>query len=174
MCKFIDEFEAATDSDAMISCAIQLLSKIAASSETKSVSNRYNMLIKVKLPRKLGDDTKPRNRRQYIRNKGKEISNILCTAIPDINVRKDVLSYILKGQFNVDICFDKVKKKQLLVVDCITIRMKGGHGMSKRSFERMMKTLVLIMKDDSILRVSDPIPLGLRKKIGNLKGKGTV
>ena len=60
MCKFIDEFEAATDSDSMISCAIQLLSKIAASSETKSVSNQYNMLIKVKLPRKLGDNTKPK------------------------------------------------------------------------------------------------------------------
>ena len=66
------------------------------------------MLIKVKLPRKLGDDTKPRNRRQYIRNKGIEIVNVLCNAIPDINVRKDVLSYILKGQFNVDICFDKI------------------------------------------------------------------
>ena len=161
MCKFIDEFEAATDSDAMISCAIQLLSKIAASSETKSVSNRYNMLIKIKKPKKLGDNTKPRYRRQYIRRKGKEIENVLCTAIPDINVRKDVLSYILKGQFNVDICFDKVKKKQLSVVDCIAIRMKGGHGMSNRSFERMMKALVLFMKDNNMLRVADPIPLGL-------------
>ena len=65
VCKFIDEFEAAKKSDAMISCAIQLLSEIAESSETKSVSNLYNMLIKVKLPRKLGDDTQPRYRRQY-------------------------------------------------------------------------------------------------------------
>ena len=45
----------------------------------------------------------------------------MCTAIPDINMRKDVLSYILKGQFNVGIYFDKVKK-QLLVVDCIVIK----------------------------------------------------
>ena len=73
MCKFIDEFEAVTDSDAMISCAIQLFFKVAASSETKSVSNWYNMLIKVKLPKKLGDDTKPRYRRQYSQSKGKEI-----------------------------------------------------------------------------------------------------
>ena len=122
----------------------------------------------------LGDNTKPRYRRQYNQRKGKEIQNVLCTAIPDINVRKDVLSYILKGQFNVDICFDKVKKKQLSVVDCIAIRMKGGHGMSNRSFERMMKALVLFMKDNNMLRVSDPIPLGLRKKMGNLEGKGTL
>ena len=65
VCKFIDDFEAAKDSDAMISCTIQLLSKIAEDSETKSVSNKYNMLIKVKLPQKLGDNAKPRYQRQY-------------------------------------------------------------------------------------------------------------
>ena len=134
LCKLIDEYEAATNSDANISCAIQLLSKIAESSETKSVSNCYNMLIKVKKPKKLGDNTKPRHRRQYVRRNGKEIEHILCTAIQDINVRKDVLSSILKGKFNVDFCFDEVKKKQLSVVDCIVIIMKGGHGMSNRSF----------------------------------------
>ena len=99
-----------------------------------------------KIAKNLGDDTKPRYWRQYNRRKGKEIGNVLCTAITDINVRKDALSYILKGQFNVDISSDKVEK-QLSVVDCITIRMKGGHGMSNRSFERMLKALVLFMKD---------------------------
>ena len=58
------------------------------------------------------------------------------------------------------------------MVDCIVIRMKGGHCMSNRSFERMMKALVLFMKDNNMLCVSDPIPLRLRKKIGNLEGKG--
>ena len=66
VCKFIDDFKAAKDSDAMINCAIQLLSKIAESSETRSFSNCYNMTIKVKLPKKLGDDTIPKYWRQYI------------------------------------------------------------------------------------------------------------
>ena len=52
--------------------------------------------------------------------------------------------------------------------------MKGGHGMSNRSFERMMKAFVLFMKDNNMLRVSEPMPLGLRKKLGNLEGKGTL
>ena len=72
------------------------------------------MLIKVKLPRKLGDDTKSRNWRQYVLNKGKEMEIVLRTAIPDINMRKDVLSYILKGQFNVDIFLIKLKRSNCL------------------------------------------------------------
>ena len=60
------------------------------------------------------------------------------------------------------------------MVDCIAIRMKGGHGMSNGSFERMMKALVLFMKDNNMLRVADQIPLGLWKKMGNLEGKGTL
>ena len=52
--------------------------------------------------------------------------------------------------------------------------MKGGHYISNRSFERMIKALVLFMKDNNMLRVLDPISLRLRKKTGNLEGKGTL
>ena len=61
-----------------------------------------------------------------------------------------------------------------MLVDCIAIRMKGGHYISNRSFERMIKALVLFMKDNNMLRVLDPISLRLRKETGNLEGKGTL
>ena len=91
---FIYELEAAEDSEAMIKCAIQFLLKTAENSESKSVSNQYNILIKVALPQKLNEKTKPRYCREYIRKRGKEMHNVLCTAIPDVDIRKQVLSSI--------------------------------------------------------------------------------
>ena len=38
----------------------------------------------------------------------------------------------------------------------------------------MMKAFVLFMKDNNMLRDSDPIPLGLCKKMGNLEGNWTL
>ena len=96
---------------------------------------------------------KRRNRRDKVKLRGNEVYDVLCTTILDIDLRKDVLSYILKGKFGADIYFDKVKLQQLPVVNNIAVILKGGFGTSNRSFERMMKVMVLFIKDNNMLQL---------------------
>jgi hypothetical protein len=132
------------------------------------------MLIKVKKPRKLKENTKPRWRRQYIRNKGKEIYNVLCAAIPKSDIRKDVLSFILKRNYSADIYFDEVKKQHISVVDCIAIRMRGGYSVSNMAANRILQDVVRCFKHNNMLRVKHPLPGSLRAKMGRAEANGTL
>ena len=132
------------------------------------------MLIKVALPQKLSENPKPRSRRVYIRKRGKEVHNILCTAIPDVDIRKQVLSSILKHNYNADIYFDKVKRQQLLVVDCIAIRIKNGHAISNEAVCRLLEDYNRYLQRYGMLRVKHPLPGSCRQKMGKVEGVGSL
>ena len=96
------------------------------------------------------------------------------TAIPDIELMTDVLSYILKGKFDVDVYFDKVKQQQVPIIYTIACSMEAGSDMANIVYKRMMKAFVLYFTDNNILRVANPLPGRLRKKMGNLERKRTL
>jgi len=100
--------------------------------------------------------------------------NILSTAIPDSDIRKNVLSNILKRNYGGDVYFDKVKKQQISVVDCVAIRMRGGYGVSNLAANRMLQDVVRFFKDNNMLRVKHPLPGSLRAKMGKAEAKGTL
>ena len=102
------------------------------------------------------------------------MDNVFEIAIPEIELRKDVLSYILKDKFDADVYFDKVKQQQVPIVYNIACRMEGGSDKGNIAYERQMKAFVLYLIDNNMLRVANPLPGRLRKKMGNLERKGTL
>ena len=52
--------------------------------------------------------------------------------------------------------------------------MEGGSDMANIAYERMMKAFVLNLQDNNMLRVVNPLPGRLRKKMGLLERKGTL
>ena len=173
--KFIDRLGKATNSKQLVDCTVNFLSAVASSSSSNNaVTSQYNMLLKVAKPRKLKQNTKPIWQRQYIRNKSKEINNILSAALPDSVLRKNVLSNILKKNYNADIYFDKVKNQKVSVVDCMAVRIRGGYGISNNTICGVLKDFVRFQKDNNMLRVKNPLPGRLRAKMGKAEAKGTV
>ena len=102
------------------------------------------------------------------------MNNVFETAIPDIELMKDVLSYILKEKFGADVYFDKAKQQQVPIVYNIACRIEGGSDKGNVAYERQMKAFVLYLTDNNMLRVANPLPGRLRKKMGNLERKGTL
>ena len=102
------------------------------------------------------------------------MENVFAIAILDTELMKDVLSYILKEKFDADVYFDKVKLQQLPIVNNIACRMEGGFDMANVAYERVAKAIVLNMQDNNMVRVANPLPGRLRKKMGNLERKGTL
>jgi hypothetical protein len=96
VCDFIDRFGKATDSKQLVDCAVNFFSTVASSNNSNSITGRHNMLIKVKKPRMLKEDNKPRSRRRYIRNKCKEIYNVICAAIPNPDNKRFGVLYFEK------------------------------------------------------------------------------
>jgi hypothetical protein len=173
---YFQRSEKATNIKQLINGAVDFISSIASSNNSNiaSVTSQYNMLLKVAKPRKLKEDSKPSSRRRYIRNKSKEIHNILSAAIPDSDIIKDVLSHILKRNYSADVYFDKVKQQHVSVADCIAIRMRGGFGISNNAVNKMLQDVVRIFKHNNMLRVTHPLPGSLRAKMGREEGKGTI
>ena len=160
---------------------------MASRSKSKSFSNQNDLLIKIKKTRtssKNNTTTQPsswnqrrkdrKNKLALVRSWGDEMNNAFETAIPDIELMKDVLSYILKEKFGADVYLDKVKQQQILIIYNIACRMEGGSGMANIAYERMMQAFVVYMKYNNMLRVSNPLPGKLYKKMGNLERKGTL
>jgi hypothetical protein len=168
-------FGKATNVNQAIGCFVDYISSVASSNNSNnSVSSRYNTLIRVARPRKLKEDSKPSSQRRYIRNKSKDIHNILSATIPNYDVRKDVLSYILEKKYDADIYFDKVKKQHISVTDCIAIRMRGGYGISNSAANKMLQDVVKLFKHSNMLRVKCPLPGSLRAKMGKAESNGTI
>ena len=172
---FIDKLGTATNCRQLVDCAVNFLSIVASSSNSNNcVTGKYNMLIKVAKPKKLKDDSKPSSQRRYIRNKSKEMCSVLSAAIPNSDLRKDVLSYILKRNYSADVYFDEVKQQKLSVEDCIAVRMRGGHGVSNGALDKMLQDFVRFLKYNNMLRVNNPLPGSLRAKMGKAEGFGSI
>jgi hypothetical protein len=173
---YAQRFEKATNIKQLVNGAVDFLSSIASSNNSNiaSVTSQYNMLLKVAKPRKLKDDTKPSSRRRYIRKKSKEMHNVISAAIPDSDIRKDVMSNILKRNYGADIYFDEVKQRQVSVQDCIAIRMRGGHGISNSAANKMLQDVVRLFTHNNMLRVKHPLPGSLRAKMGKAEGIGYI
>jgi hypothetical protein len=58
---FIDRLGKATDSKQVVNCTVNFLSTVASSNNSNSITGRHSMLIKVRKPRKLKEDNKPRS-----------------------------------------------------------------------------------------------------------------
>ena len=102
------------------------------------------------------------------------MENVFDNAGPNIELMKDMLSYIMKEKFDADVCFDKVMLQQVLIVNNIVCRMEGGSDMTNIAYERMMKAFILNLQDNNMLCVANPLPGRLRKKMGTLERKGTL
>ena len=175
VCGFIDRLGKTTSSKQLVDCTIDFLSDLASSSDSEnSITSRYNMLIKVRKPRKIKENAKRRCRRKYIRLKGKEMYNAICATVPNSDMQKDVLSYILKKNYGADIYYDKVKQQCVSVADLLAVRIRGGHGVSNNALNQMLQDVVRLFKHYNMLRVNHPLPGGLRAKMGRAEAKGTI
>jgi hypothetical protein len=173
--KFSQRFEKATSFNQVVDCCVDFISSVASSNNSNnSVTSRCNMLVKVAKPRKLKEDSKPSSQRRYIRTKSKDMYNVLSAAVPNYDVRKDILSYILEKKYNADIYFDKVKQQHISVTDCIAIRMRGGYGVSNSAVNKMLQDVVKLFKHNNMLRVKCPLPGSLRAKMGKAESNGTI
>ena len=86
-----------------------------------------------------------------------------------------MLSSILKHNYDADIYFDKVKRQQLLVVDCIAIRINGGKkAISNEAVCRLLEDYNRYLQRYGMLRVKHPLPGSCRQKMGKVEGVGSL